>query len=268
MVVEEPEQVTRRVGQRRLPPGGPHARDDRNGVVGDEVAAEPLPLQELAIGRQVLLTGRAQEGQCAPVEPLDLPQHPEKPGVDEAARLGEDAPQPAAAGILQPAPLAADAHAHLGGTHLDVQLAEEPAQPGVGHVVVDDEPAVDSVPAAIGVGEVVGVRVAAEPALRLEKGDVVGAGQQVGRGEPGDPGADDGNGRPPCVRGSAVLLGSGAGGGRRAVGGGAHDVQLPSRVCLGMTLAFAASLVKCLSKYCRVSVWTLPTARRCCASVS
>ena len=171
------------------------------------------------------LVRRAQEGQCAPVEPPDLPQHPEKPGVDEAAWLGEYAAQPAAAGILQPAPLAADAHAHLGGTHLHVQLAEELAQPGVGHVVVDDEPAVDSVPPAIGVSDVVGVRVAAEPVLRLEEGDVVGAGEQVGRGQAGDPGADHGNGRPPCVRGRAVLLGSRAGGGRRAVGVGAHHVN-------------------------------------------
>ena len=267
-MVEEPEQVTRRVGQRRLPPGGPHARDDRDGVVGDEVAAEPLPLQELAVGRQVLVIGGAQEGQGAPAEPRDLPQHPEEPGVDEAARLGEHAAQPAAAGILQPAPLAADAHAHLGGTHLDVQLAEKPAQPGVGHVVADDEPAVDRVLTAIGVGDVVGVRVAAEPLLGLEEDDVVGAGQQVGGGQAGDPCADHGNRRPRSVRGRAVLLGSGAGAGGRAVGVGAHDVQLPSRVCLCMTVAFTASLVKCLSKYCRVSAWTLPTARRCCASVS
>ena len=78
-------------------------------------------------------------------------------------------------------------------------------------------------------GDVVGVRVAAEPVLRLEKGDVVGAGEQVGRGEPGDPGADHGHGRPPCVRGCAVLLGSGAGGGRRAVGAGVHDVNFRLR---------------------------------------
>src|SRR5271169_2655535 len=110
------------------------------------------------------------------MEPLDLPQHPDEPGVDEAAWLGEYAAQPAAAGIPQPAPLAADAHAHLGRTHLHVQLAEEPAQPGVGHVVADDEPAVDSVLTAIGIGDVVGVRVAAEPLLRLEEDNVVGAG--------------------------------------------------------------------------------------------
>ena len=122
----------------------------------------------------------------ASVEPLDLPQHADEPWVEEAARLGEDAAQPAAAGVLQPAPLTADAHAHLGGTHLDVELTEELAQPGVGHVVVDDEPAVDGVLRAVGVGDVVGVRVAAEPVLRLEEGDVVGAGEQVGSGQAGD----------------------------------------------------------------------------------
>ena len=154
--------------------------------MGDEVAAEPFALQELAVGSEVLVVGHAQEDRCAPVEPPDLPQHPEKPGIDQAAWLGEYAADPAAAGILQPAPLAADAHAHLGGTHLDVQLAEEPAQPGVGHVVVDDEPAVDSVLPAIGCRDVVGVRVAAEPVLSLEDGDVVGAGEQVRRGQAGD----------------------------------------------------------------------------------
>ena len=83
---------------------------------------------------------------------------------------------------------------------------------------MDDEPAVDSVPTAIRISDVVGVRVAAEPVLGLEDGDVVGAGEQVRRGESGDPGADHGHGRPPFVRGCAVLLGSGADGGRRAVG--------------------------------------------------
>jgi hypothetical protein len=224
-MVEEPEQVTRGVGQRRLPTGGPHARDDRNGVVGDEVAAEPLPVQELAVSREVLLARRAHQGQGTPAEPPYLPQHPDKPGVDEAAWLGEHAAQPAAAGILQPAPLAADAHAHLGGAYLHVQLAEELAQPGVGHVVVDDEPAVHGVLPAIRVGDVVGVRVAAEPVLRLEEGDVVGAGEEVGSGQAGNPGADDRCRRPPCVRGRAGLRGSRAGGGRRSVGVRAHDVS-------------------------------------------
>ena len=163
------------------------------------------------------------------MEPLKLTQHPEEPVVDEAAWLGEYAAQPAAAGILQPAPLTADAHAHLGRAHLHAELTEELAQPGVGHLIVDDEPAVDGVLPAIRAGDVVGVRVAAEPVLRLEKDDVVGAGEQVGRGEPGDPGADHGNRWPPCVRGRAVLLGAGPGGGRRAVSGELININFRRR---------------------------------------
>jgi hypothetical protein len=236
--------------------------------VGDEVVTESLALEELAVGRQVVVSGCPQEGSGSSVESLDLQQHADELWVEEAVRLGDYAAQPAAAGILQPALLAPHAHAHLCGTHPDLELAEELAQPGVGLVVVDDEPAVDGVPPSVRVGDVVGVRVTAEPLLRFEEGDVVGAGQEIGRGEPGDPCPDHGNGRPPCVRRCAVLLGRGADGGRRADGVGAHDVQLPSRVCLGAKVAFAASLVKCLSKYCRVLAWTLPKARRCCASVS
>ena len=115
----------------------------------DEVVVEPLALQELAVGREVLVVGRAQERRCAPTEPPDLPEHPEEARVGESPRLGEHAAQPAAARVLQPAPFAADAHAHLGRAHFDVQLAEELAQPRVGHVVVDDEPAVDGVSPAI-----------------------------------------------------------------------------------------------------------------------
>jgi hypothetical protein len=65
------------------------------------------------------------------------------------------------------------------------------------HVVVDDEPAVHGVLPAIGVRDVVGVRVATEPVLRLEKGDVMGPGEQVGSGQAGDPCADHGHRRPP-----------------------------------------------------------------------
>ena len=42
VMVEELEQVAGRVHQRRLPSGRPDAGDDRNGVVGDEVVAEPF----------------------------------------------------------------------------------------------------------------------------------------------------------------------------------------------------------------------------------
>ena len=203
VMVEELKQVTGRVDQRGLPPGRPHAGDDRDGVVGDEMVAEPLPFQELAVSHELVVVGRAQEGRRPPVEPLHLPEQAEKLRVDEAAWLGEHAAQPTSAGILQPALLAVNAHAHLSGAHLDVQLTEQLAQPRVGHVVVDDEPAIDRVLAAIRVRDVVGVRMATKPVLRFEKDDVVGAGEQVSGGEPGDPGADHGHGRPPGILGGA-----------------------------------------------------------------
>ncbi len=62
---------------------------------------------------------------------------------------------------------------------------------------MDDEPAIDSVLPAVEVGDVMSVRVAAEPVIRFEEGNVVGAGQQVGGGESGDSRSDHGHGRPP-----------------------------------------------------------------------
>ena len=117
--------------------------------MGDEVVTESLPLEELTVGRQVAVSGRPQKDGGSSVESSDLQQHADEPRIEETVRLGNYAAQPAAAGILQPALLAPHAHAHLGGTHLNVQLAEELAQPGVGHVVVDDEPAVDGVTTAV-----------------------------------------------------------------------------------------------------------------------
>ncbi len=88
--------------------------------MSDKVVVKLLALQELAVGRQVLVVGRAQESCRALVEAPDLPEHLQEPRVDEAPWLGECAAKPPAAGILQRAALAADAQAHLGATHLDL----------------------------------------------------------------------------------------------------------------------------------------------------
>ena len=158
---------------------------------------ETLAAEELAVGRQVIGGGGPQEGSRSPVESPDLPQHLDELRVEQAARLGEYAAQPAAACVLQSAPIAPHAHAHPGGTHRDAEFAEELAKPGIGLVVVDDEPAVDRVTPAIRAGHVVGVRVTAEPVRRLEENDVMGAGEKVGSGQSGDSGPDDGYRGPP-----------------------------------------------------------------------
>ena len=51
-------------------------------------------------------------------------------------------------------------------------------------------------PPTIGVADIVGMRVTAEPVLRLKDGDVMGAGEKVGSGQAGDSRPDDGNRRP------------------------------------------------------------------------
>ncbi len=51
-----------------------------------------------------------------------------------------------------------------------------------------DEAGVDAHLVALGGAHLVGVRVTAEPVLRLEQHDTVGVAKQVGSGETGDPG--------------------------------------------------------------------------------
>jgi hypothetical protein len=64
---------------------------------------------------------------------------------------------------------------------------------GVGALVVDDEAGVDVGRAAVRSGQLVGVGVPAEAAVGLEERDFVVALQQVGGGQAGDAGADDGD---------------------------------------------------------------------------
>lgn len=107
------------------------------------------------------------------MEPADLPQHVHEPWIHQSATLAEDAPDPASTCVLQTTSLAPDAHAHFGGAYLDMQFAEQLAQPRIGQVVVHDEGAVDGKLLAVGVDDIVRVRVAAKPLVCFEQDDVV-----------------------------------------------------------------------------------------------
>jgi hypothetical protein len=191
VLVKEPEQVTRGVAQRRAGSGGPDARHHRHRVMPDEVRRVPLLLQELAVRRQVVGVGSFEVLARAAVEPHDLEQHAGVLTAQQPTRLCQQATCTAATGELQSAVLAADAHAHLGRSRVDSELGEQTSQQGVGPVVVHDEAGVDDVPTAVRRGDVVAVRVTAEPVVGLEQRHVVRPPQQVGRGEPGDAGAHD-----------------------------------------------------------------------------
>ena len=115
------------------------------------------------------------------MEPLDLDQHAQEAGVEGVGRLGEDAAEAPRARVLEPAPVAAHRHAHVGGLGLDPELAEQPEQVRVGAQVVHDEAAVDREQSPVARDDVVGVRVTAEARLGLVQRDVVLTLQQVRR---------------------------------------------------------------------------------------
>ncbi len=102
-----------------------------------------------------------------------------------------------------------DAQAHLGRACPHAELVEQPPQVRVRAVVVDDETGVDREQSAGRVGDVVGVGMATEAFVGLVEGHLARAGQDVGSGQAGNPGADDGD--------SATIAGR----------GGRHD-RLPA----------------------------------------
>ena len=104
------------------------------------------------------------------MEAPHLHEHAEEVQVERAARLCEQTPQATAAGVLEAAAVAAHAHAHLGAPDLHVELREELAQPGIGDVVENDEPAVNGMLPTVDVGDVVGVCMATEACPRPRTG--------------------------------------------------------------------------------------------------
>jgi len=127
-----------------------------------------------------------------------------EPWIHQSATLAEHAADPASTCVLQTTSLAPHAHAHLGGAYLDIQFAEQLAQPRIGQVVVHDEGAADCELLTVRVDDIVRVRMAAEPLVGFEQDHRVCAREQVCSGVTGDPGADDGHRWPPTQRRSVV----------------------------------------------------------------
>ena len=192
MVAQEREQVAGRVGQRHRLARRPHRRDDRQQEVLDEVARVAADGDERA-ERDVAsspLVGQHPAG--VPVEAPHLGEHPQVGGPGEVGRLREQAAEPAGARVLEAAARAPHAHRHVRLLRRHAQLAEQAQEIRVGAAVVHDEAGVDVDGAAVGRGQLVGVRVPAQPVVGLEQRDVVAALQEVGGREPGDAGADHG----------------------------------------------------------------------------
>lgn len=179
---QEPEQVTRRSAPGRGGVAGPDGGDEGRHEVGDEVRGEAAPGQELAESEGVV-AALGQQSASGPVEGGHFGQHAQIAPARHVARLGEQARRPQGPGVLQAAPFAPYRHAHLRLLRGDAEFAEEPQQVRVGAAVVDDEPRVDPVQAAVGRGHVVGVRVTAGPVVGLVHHHVVATRKDVCGGE-------------------------------------------------------------------------------------
>ena len=156
--------------------------------MGHEVGGEAARDQEVAEGQFV--AGLGQDVPGPTVKPPHLDQHPQEGRIGGAARLGEEAAQASSPGVLEPAALAADRQAHLGGLAGHPQLAEETGQQRIGSLVVHDKPGVDGHGAAAGRDHVVGVGMAPQARLGLIQTHVAPALQEIGSRQTRHPGPD------------------------------------------------------------------------------
>ena len=192
-MVEKAEQVPGGIVQRGAGAHRPHARHERHRVQTHERVREAVRTEELPVGRLVAVVGSLQQRGGPHLEALDLHEDRHEARIERAARLGEHTTRATPTRELDAAALVADAHAHLGRTRLNAELAEQSPQVGIRAVVVDDESGVDREPGAGGVGHVVGVGMTTEPSLGFVEGHLALLCEHVGRGQTGDTGANNGN---------------------------------------------------------------------------
>ncbi len=193
VVVEEGEQVARRVVEGDLRLARPDARHDRLHEVPDEVAAEVALGEEVAQRAGVVLD--VEQGPGLAVEAGDLGEHRQVARLAQVGRGREQSRAAQRAGPLQRAVVVLDRHRHLGGLGGDAELGEHPQQHRVGARVVHDEAGVDG-QRLVGttryqLGHQVGVGVPTQPVVGLVERDVGRARGDVGSRQPRDAGTDD-----------------------------------------------------------------------------
>ena len=115
-----------------------------------------------------------------PVKALEVVQHRPEPGPDQVALLGEQAGE-IAARVFEAPVVEGHREGHVRGLRRHLQMGEERGEVRVGPFVVDDEPGVDR-DVAVGAAHGDGIRMAADPAVAFEDGDVVAPAEQPGGG--------------------------------------------------------------------------------------
>jgi hypothetical protein len=214
VVVQEAEQVVHREVH-DLPGAG---RPDRGRDGHQEVVPErPTEAAVIEIVGERLLARLVpvEAPSCIAIEPHDLGDHAPLRWTADGRRRSEQAPEPVRA-ELDAALAACGAEGHLRRLGRHAELAEQAHEPGVGVLVVDDEPGVDgdhTVRAVDGHGP----DMAPQLGLRLEQADVVLAVQEIrgrqathARADHGDPHAGRSSvaGWSPAARSSAAARSS------------------------------------------------------------
>jgi hypothetical protein len=198
VMLQEREQVTRRVAAGRLRITGPHGSHQRRHEVPHEILREPSPAQELLQG--LVLRGARfpcrQETTGPAVETQDLHQHPQIRRTSQVPPVSEQSDDTAGAGVLQPRAavrvVGTDRQGHLRRSGADTQIGEQAQQHRVGAVVVHDEPGVD-VHLTTGGGDGRGVGVSPGALVGVVQGDLRPSREFVGGGQPADARADHGD---------------------------------------------------------------------------
>ncbi len=192
VVAEEGEQVAGRVVQCGRGRAGPDRRDQRGQEILDEVRRKVVPGNEFPerLGPGV---GRGQQAGGGPVELLHLREHRQVPRTGQVSQCREQATEAACPGVLQTRAAVAHRHRHLGIAGGDAEFVEQPAQRRIGTVVVDEECGVDGHHRPVAAVHPMCVRMAAQPRIGFEKGDVIALGQFVGGHQARNAAADDGD---------------------------------------------------------------------------
>src|SRR6476646_9966051 len=114
---------------------------------------------------------------CRAVEPHDVGEEAQEPGVRQVATLREQRAEVRTA-VLEPGPGIAHAEAHGGGLGRHAELVQQPDEAGIVRLVVDDEPGVHRVVDTVEL-DVDRVGVTAGAGVGLEDGQVVAAPEPV-----------------------------------------------------------------------------------------
>ena len=182
------------------------------------------------LDRQAVIGGPVQQPHGLFIEAVDVLQHAPEAGVENIAALGKELVKRRAV-IFQPALFAAHAETHVGIHRRHPKLVEQAAQIRIIPLIKDDKTGVNRDLAAP-FPDSRGIGMAAAIIVFLKQGDLMPAGQIIGRGHARNAGPDDGDthrqARPASPRGAVSASAS------TLAGTGCMDLTMPT-LCIRLS---------------------------------